>query len=278
MSDGKINHRVTKLERAVADLQKSQLETVSSPREHNPESVGDQSDSSQERTSAPPAPPIVNNPKANRPDAKSRAKNAKPWRVWLVEKVIRRWVRWLQVLGIIAGIAYALVTYFQWRDLRKNFRDTERAWLKIEPAWPTSPDGSVVLTVSNLGKSVAFRTQVNVWVEAVDQFSLPPLDEKGMHGGAEWGLIFPGDKQRLPAERNRPDGSGFWPFTESEKADVISGKMYVVAYGIATYNDAFGYHWTRYCSWKSYGNKDSAAEPCVAYEAVGDNYVPNPKQ
>jgi len=59
------------------------------------------------------------------------------WRTWFV------WKRIIQTGGILSGIAYALVTYLQWRDLGNNFRIDQRALIKIEAAFA----GALVSTV-----------------------------------------------------------------------------------------------------------------------------------
>ena len=45
-------------------------------------------------------------------------------------------------MGIMAGIFYAVITYWQWRDLRRNFEVGQRAWVLVERA-PIITDGTV---------------------------------------------------------------------------------------------------------------------------------------
>jgi hypothetical protein len=46
-------------------------------------------------------------------------------------KVVRLW-KWrtlLEIFGILAGIGYAVVTYFQWQEMRKQTIEANRAWM-----------------------------------------------------------------------------------------------------------------------------------------------------
>ena len=71
-------------------------------------------------------------------------------------------------MGIAAGIIYAAVTVLQWRDLRRNFRVDERAWvgpLSTAIASEDTPDGSGVIfeiPYTNTGKTPALK--ISSWI------------------------------------------------------------------------------------------------------------------
>lgn len=211
------------------------------------------------------------------PNPKDNDHHSKERQYWSDQLASQR--RLNRITGVGAGVAIVgivaslLGVIYSVNSSKRALEATDRAWIKIDVGWPANPNGTAMLTVSNLGKSVAVRTQVSVWIETDDAASAPPLKENGLHGIQQWGLIFPGDKDSYPAERGQSNGT-LWPFTASERSDLLSGAKYVVAYGIASYNDQFGYHWTRYCSWKLYAGSGARAEPCTAYEAIGDGEPP----
>src|ERR1700722_14701384 len=41
-------------------------------------------------------------------------------------------LNFISAIGVGAAIVYAIITYLQWSDLRRNFMIDERAWLKME--------------------------------------------------------------------------------------------------------------------------------------------------
>ena len=50
------------------------------------------------------------------------------------------WKSRLEVAAYIFAVVYAVITYFQWRDLRHNFMVDERAWVKIGSNFPKLVD------------------------------------------------------------------------------------------------------------------------------------------
>jgi len=87
------------------------------------------------------------------------------------------WKRWnggwkgiLESIGLLAAIAYAIVNYFSVeRTCDNNFQSTERAWVKIDVAWPPAPDGSFGIQTANFGKNAALAVRVHTWVEVLKQ-------------------------------------------------------------------------------------------------------------
>jgi len=61
----------------------------------------------------------------------------------------------LRNAGIVAGIVYALVTYLQWKDLRRNFETDERGWVRLSFAWPmpSTQSNHMEIGLQNVGKS-----------------------------------------------------------------------------------------------------------------------------
>jgi len=233
-------------------------------------------DPEQQGDGAPGQPPLAGaiEPAPDNPTQPETGEDASmPW-----------WKRWnggwkgiLESIGLLAAIAYAIVNYFQWSDLRHNFQSTERAWVKIDVAWPPAPDGSFGIQTANFGKNAALAVRVHTWVEVLNKQSAPVLDESGNHFVQAYGLLFPGDTDTSSVGGRAALAGGPAPFTEREKEDITTGEAYVVAYGVVTYHDQFGYHWTRLCDWKSYldtpAHGTANALSCVRYNSVGDGKI-----
>jgi len=71
-----------------------------------------------------------------------------------------KWMKVLQGLGIIAGIGYAAVTYFEWREIRDNFMTDQRAWIGVKGFTlygPPTPGQQLIMNITaiNTGKTPA---------------------------------------------------------------------------------------------------------------------------
>jgi hypothetical protein len=64
-------------------------------------------------------------------------------------------------LALLSGIAYAVVTYVQWKDIGNNFKMDERAWIgpaKISLTHLQAPDPiSTSVGLTNFGKTPALN-------------------------------------------------------------------------------------------------------------------------
>lgn len=182
------------------------------------------------------------------------------------------WRRVLTVLVGLAGIAYAVVTYYQWRDLRNNFKATERAWIKVTaPLGPLDSILPVKAVASNVGKSIALYVKVTVKFAVVPkgQSFLPKKGEAIRFHERYWQSMFPSDVH--PFEIWLYDVHGNERSLSTDEASaILSGASYVVAYGVVGYSDQFGPHWTRFCNWRAYASGTYMADPCVSYNSVGD--------
>ncbi len=54
-------------------------------------------------------------------------------------KTLEGWKTLLEIIAIPFAIAYAVVTYCQWQDLKDNFKVDERAWLGVKDVTLTLP-------------------------------------------------------------------------------------------------------------------------------------------
>jgi len=84
----------------------------------------------------------------------------KPW-----YQTIEGWKAVFEIVAIPFAIWYAVITYFQWRDLRGNFQIDQRAWVGIVAISPDEPEESdgefsfkdLWISMRNSGKTPALR-------------------------------------------------------------------------------------------------------------------------
>jgi hypothetical protein len=131
-----LNRRVTRLEEKVIHL-----EHLNTPRQQNTAGNSPQETAAQERNSAPTQTMLAQQVP---PAALSCANKPKdPW-----YKTIEGWYHLFAIAGIPFAIGYAVVTYCQWRDLRKNFTLDERAWVGVgDAASPKLKSGDALVYV-----------------------------------------------------------------------------------------------------------------------------------
>jgi hypothetical protein len=187
----------------------------------------------------------------------------------------------LELIGILFAIGYAVVTFFQWRDLRDNFMVQQRAWMKAGVDWSEfMTNSSLKVQISNTGKSPAFNIHEIALIEIVPKKNEPSFTwkvEGKSHLDDQFGFTFPGDSEP-------PSPLMFFVgvniprrLTPAESKTLSDGDSYAVAWGFITYRDSFGPHWTRFCSWKSFypGNSEFNARSCVLWNSAGDGKSPD---
>jgi hypothetical protein len=264
-----LNKRVTKLEGRVGHL-----EDLNTPGQENETPDSPENHSTEEGYTAPRQQPSVS--KIPSPPNNSR----QPKQRWY--KTMRGWKVVLEIIAIPFALGYAVITYFQWRDLRHNFEAEQRAWLKVETIVPFEVHESMQTNViiTNVGKSPALRSAVDASYQVLDSKRAPTFYPDKGRFAAFANMIFPMDHADF--------STGTMPFNDdgtarnlssAEIAALLSGDSYMAIWGVVSYIDQFGLHWTRFCSWKSYqqGPHDFEARACTNYNAVGDGPVPEPQ-
>jgi hypothetical protein len=258
--------RVTSLEKIVHKL-------ANAPREQTQESVGQKHNAKQEGKDARATIAII--------PYRSEDSRISPTPWWKrafhgIGKL--RWYKILQTGGVIAGIGYAVVTFWQWRDLRHNFQVDQRAWIKATVIWTGFPSTEqTLIRIANTGKSVAISPHAVAIMEIVNAKSEPSLMWKFRpHQNVQFSLDFPGDIEEPFPLTFFAENNSARKLSEAEKQSLTAGTSYVVASGLVIYSDQFGEHWTRFCSWQGFAKDASfSSRPCVAWNAVGDGEPPN---
>jgi hypothetical protein len=261
----KIISELEKIVHALTHTPRQQDEAGISP-QHQPYGEGDTTQGQPALKSHIPAAP----PYSEKPE--------KPW-----YKTLSGWKSIAELIAIPFAIGYAVVTYFQWKDLRHNFEVDQRALVKITFGIPTTVPtigamDAVPVTVLNIGKSPALRARVDASLEIVEHSNPPTFSFRKSHLVIDVGMLFPNDPMKpILVSTTFPRNLRPIQLTVPEIQDLIEGKTYIAAYAIAEYSDQFGRHWTRFCDWKSYTAKTMGAnaDPCVKWSAIGDGEPPH---
>jgi hypothetical protein len=211
----------------------------------------------------PPAPANTNQPK-------------QPW-----YKSLERWKIIAELVAIPFAIAYAIVTYFQWGDLRHNFAVDQRAWLKCELIEQrmdlrTAKIARAPVVVTNIGKSPAMHATVQGAVEIVDKDKAPAFDYAGPPAPTYFPIFYQTDRQESLIYALEGEGSPKLghAVTDTERNLLIEGSACVAIYGTVTYNDQFGMHWVQFCRWQPYAASTCRMGSCTRYNMVGDGIPP----
>ena len=180
------------------------------------------------------------------------------------------------------AMGYAIITYFQWQDLRQNFRVDERAWVKLDVVFPlgltptankpTTIDG----TITNFGKSTITDLNGEAIFEVVGAESAPSFNFNQTHSSSRMLPIFPGENFGFPIVLFDPATKQSRVLTGDEADALLSGRSYLATFGLIWYRDQFGLHWYRFCKWYSYGPEGGLAnaETCVRWNRIGDDAPP----
>jgi hypothetical protein len=186
-----------------------------------------------------PPPPVCITPNLSDPNQSQR-----PW-----YKTVDGWKTVLELVGIPFAIAYAIITFFQWRDLRHNFKVEQRAWI-----------GYNTMAITNLKAGEPLRCDIKL-LNSGKTFAL----EVNMPGGIQTSEVGLEDAQRQFAVKSisyiAPRSKVLFPSVEvnlpSETAErlspaqvaaVSSGTLHVYLFADISYRDIFGdQHTTHFC-------------------------------
>ena len=274
--------QIKALNKRVSALEKK-LQGVGPPGQQHKTGTGPQEAPESKSDNAPghglgvaPSPTYTNNSK--------HATSARPQR-WKLRHRVWRQVRRLflkkdrlERIGIVFGIIYAIITFWQWRDLRHNFLVEQRAWVKVVLDWSNfTTTNKVQVSVTNFGKDTASKARLIARTEIVDSKAAPSFVWKFRpHADDQLSLIFPGDSRAAVAasmlDDNAPRG-----LTSEESRALMDGNAYIIVWGFVMYADSFGQHWTRFCDWRDFSKvrTDFYARSCVVWNSVGDGKSPD---
>lgn len=221
MQDKQLNKRLSCI-----DNRLRALEERGSPRENQQEAEANKNDSNTAPHETPRQPALVLEPPEEKPKPKQKRKKPKFW--GLVKK-----------FGVVAGILYAFVNYWQWRDVRRNFAIDERGWVSFQDAKLMIPYDQdhlgVLMRFTNLGKTPVTIERVDTRISE----SIAPFTERRLlrASHAEEGKSI-GPNSSFPFEMVEDTGG----IGESKFGDMQQGKMRHEMSVTIWYVDAFGDH------------------------------------
>ncbi len=180
----------------------------------------------------------------------------RPW-----YQTLSGWKTTLELAAIPFAIGYAIVTFCQWKDLKRNFVSDERPWLKVvslgEIQWKEGQPILYPVEVSNVGKTPA-KGIVATWqfLEYQKQDAIQfPFEPNAPKMRFLTGVLFPSDS--TPPlnlgllDRQQAKSMNFLattltaPFQDS----INKGNSYLLLRITVEYKDSFGKdHWTHFCT------------------------------
>lgn len=184
----------------------------------------------------------------------------------------------LEVVGILAVVAYTIVSYNNWQDQAdatsaaarqaelsrtglnetvKQFRISGRAWIKVEIPPFQFESGKAMfanLKLVNIGKTPANKIEGDIQLDLFfkgEKFSAKYGEKTGFAGyRIGQNVLIPGDAYEMPLaflEHGTHDAQSVKPTNEIMQK-IGSGEALPIVYGNLTYFDAFGArHKLRFC-------------------------------
>lgn len=182
----------------------------------------------------------------------------KPKEMWY--RTVQGWKDRLEIVAFLFAIGYAIITYFQWRDVSKNFRTDERAWVVPSDAIDektSTGETYFKVTFKNSGHTPALRT--HAWIGTTPDFNkIPDRDP----------IVIKGQIDSLVLA---PEGTGNTstpPFPD-EVIDSIRHGARLYIYGTVAYGDVFGKdHWSQFCFYPGFDMKGFG--PCSKHNTTDD--------
>ncbi|WP_263374154.1 hypothetical protein [Granulicella aggregans] len=179
----------------------------------------------------------------------SGQRGIKPDSKW--DRFLRRWKSRVELAGIVFGIAYAIITYLQWRDANNNFRAGQRAWVLVAETRILPVGGPEVADIpitAGVPNTIAFKF-VNSGLSPALRFRAQTESKFGGSGCNYLSIPLQSGDEIDVAPQQKP-GDQILQFTP-DKACVSaleSGQASLILQGVATYSDIFNnVHHTGYC-------------------------------
>jgi hypothetical protein len=234
---GPLNKRVTKLEESV-----SHLERVKTPRHENETRASPQNASSKKSDSAQRQTSLVEHVASTAPNSE---RPPKPW-----YETLQGWYYLLGIIGIPFAIGYAVITYFQWHDLRHSFQVDQRAWVGLAEStnitFRAGETAKITHVLTNSGRTPAIDLITHANSKLVPygtrfSDSLATYEDMDPVLIGSRSTIMPGKNAYLVLEAKQP-------VTREHFDDVVSKRSMLYMFGEACYRDIFGdTHYTRFC-------------------------------
>jgi hypothetical protein len=240
------------LARRVAALEKLVHALRNTPGKQNHESVGNAHETDGECNRLSEGAPGLTDRK---PDPKRTDDTQKKW-----YETFKGWKSRIQFAALIAGIGYAVVTYFEWKDLRHNFEVDQRPWITyhktddvlLKPGSPIVFRFDLVNTGKTPARGVTGFFSPMIVDSSSQSFSLPktriyPPPARSFN--FEVGIVAPNVEQHfVDVTVLREGAQGPVIVDQALWMDLQSQQRWVLMWGQIDYTDNFGNpHWLRVC-------------------------------
>jgi hypothetical protein len=276
MKDATLQAKLDALSKRIHDLDQAFHALLrDAPWKHDKRSDGPGGNSVDEYDGAQRQMPVITPaPRDSKKSTATQNDTAPWWKQW------KPWKRILGVIGIAAGIGYAITNYFQWRDLRHNFESDQRSMAKVSYTIPkvAVSDFMISVHISNVGKVPALRVGMRASIEVLKHDIRPSLDISKRMFGNYTSFLFPNTDSfdttvpvfdRLTGVKRS--------LSPTEVGSLNNGVSYITIFGDAVYRDFFGVHWIRFCAWKSFSEDTTIpyeSYGCVVWNAIGEGEPP----
>jgi len=250
MSD---QQRFAKIEKRIHEIE----QLLNAPWKQNTTGVGPQGASDEQSN------PTLRQSTSVRQVPSAPSNTSKPQHPWY--KTLNGWKVLLEIVALPFAILYAIVTWNQWRDLRRNFTLDERSWIEFKPkndnaSLSTFDSAYIPVDMVNIGKTPARKVEILSNAEVLDRQSAPSFNyNNGLQATTYLGALFP----NMPLDVH---AGTFMPLSPEQRRDLESGKAYIVGYAIVTWEDIFGTpHWMHFCARHAFTAGTSNARVCADY-------------
>jgi hypothetical protein len=160
-------------------------------------------------------------------------------------------------------------------------RIDERAWLGVvhkgKPVLVANAAPSMLLVVTDTGKTPAIHVSGNYYVEVIENGQNPHFEAQVAHLKTIDGVILPNGFIEIPVQRWRhtpgaaPDIGEPDPLTKEEKEALEDGNAWMAVHGLIYYGDVFQKrHWVRFCYWYHFTLGRFDALECNKYNGIDE--------
>jgi hypothetical protein len=214
------------------------------PWQHHDHSAGPQQQTDQDGETSPRQTATIHPVGIQRTQqAKNAGSIGRPW-------LRSIWKRGFGVLVGLAGIAYAIINYEQWRDADRNFRTDQRAWIEIDKSQHISIPLPSLLYVGlpadmvNRGKTPAMRITAKSNAQVLSISDEPFLTYDSPSAVVTTiPILFQGSSMPFTV-------GTLVQMSADQRNGLENQRLYIVAWSSVTWLDVFGqHHWLQSCQW-----------------------------
>ena len=171
----------------------------------------------------------------------------------------------------------------------KNLAETNRSWIEIrlDRYWEEADNDlpklnehlrklrelKFPLTYTNVGKFPVTQIYITADVDILDSDKSPTFYYREPHYEMVRNILFPSRSDSIPAGFYLPTRA-LKNVDDALREKLESGEQYIAIYAHATFFDAFGEHYARFCAPLAFKEgRDYSFRPCIDYNFSGDGHT-----